>query len=171
MPMTVAVAPNGAMTKVITKSVSDEQLAMSFVTPAMAHCMKSMQQGRLVFICIQSKADVPIPSGVRDMMIDPLFKDRVEVVPVRTGDAAEAPLIQELESDVAVKGATTVFLAPPGVLVGKFGPAVTKEQLASALHKAGKCCEDENCKHNQSQPPADAAKSRSASKPVTGRKK
>jgi hypothetical protein len=35
------------------------------------------------------------------------------------------------------------------VLVGKFGPAVTKDEIAAALHAAGKCCNDPNCKHNK----------------------
>ena len=154
MPLTVAVAPNGAMTKLTPTSITDEQIEKSFVTPAMAHCMKSMQDGRLVFVCIQSGAKPAVPAGVSAFSSDPQFKDRVAIVPVHSGDPAEAELVRQLESDVAVKGATTVFLAPPGVLVGKFGPTATKEQLAVALHKSGQCCEDPNCKHNQAGQPA-----------------
>lgn len=154
MPLTIAVAPNGAMTKLIPTTISDEQIEKSFVTPAMSHCMKSMQDGRLVFVCIQSGAKPTIPAGVRAFSSEPEFKGRVVIVPVQVGDPTEAELVRELESDVAAKGSTTVFLAPPGVLVGKFGPTATKDQLAIALHKAGQCCEDENCKHNQSNPPA-----------------
>ena len=61
MPMTVAVAPNGATTKLIPSTISDEQIEKSFVTPAMAHCMKSMQEGRMVFICVQSNDKALIP--------------------------------------------------------------------------------------------------------------
>lgn len=149
MPLTIAVAPNGAMTKLIPKTISDEQIEESFVTPTMAHCIKSMQDGQLVFVCIQSGAKPLIPAGVQAFSDEPEFKGRVLIVPVHADDPTEAEMVRELESDVAVKGSTTVFLAPPGVLVGKFGPMATKDQLAVALHKAGKCCEDENCKHNQ----------------------
>jgi len=165
MPLTVAVAPNGAMTKLTPTTISDEQIEKSFVTPAMAHCMKSMQDGRLVFVCIQSGAKPAIPAGVRDLSSDPEFKGRIAIVPVNAGDPAEAELVRQLESDVAVKGATTVFLAPPGVLVGKFGPTATKAQLAVALHKAGQCCEDPNCKHNQAGQPANQPAAGAARQP------
>jgi hypothetical protein len=163
MPITVAVAPNGATTKLIPSTISDEQIEKSFVTPAMARCMKSMQEGRLVFICIQANDKAAIPPGVRDFYNDAEFQGRAVVVPVHASDPAETELVRQLEADVPTKGATTVFLAPPGVLVGKFGPAATKAQLAVALHQAGQCCNDPNCKHNQagqatSQPAAGAAR-------------
>lgn len=159
MPLTVAVAPNGAMTKLTPSTITDQQIEQSFVTPAMAHCMKSMQDGRLVLICIQSGARPAIPAGVVNFANDTEFKSRVAVVPILASDPSEIELVKQLEADSLTKGATTVFMAPPGVLVGKFGPTATKEQLAVALHKAGQCCDDPNCKHNQpSQPAAGAAR-------------
>lgn len=157
MPLTVAVAPNGAMTKLTPSSITDQQIEQSFVTPAMAHCMKSMQDGRLVLVCIQSNPKPVIPPGVRDFANDPEFKNRITVVPVHAANPAEAELVRQLEADSPTKGATTVFLAPPGVLVGKFGPTATRDQLAAALHKAGQCCDDPNCKHNQASQPAASA--------------
>lgn len=168
MPLTVAVAPNGAMTKLTPTSITDQQIEQSFVTPSMAHCMKSMQDGRLVLVCIQSNPQPVIPPGVRDFANDPEFKNRVAVVPVHTGNPVEAELVRQLEADSLTKGATTVFLAPPGVLVGKFGPTATKDQLAVALHKAGQCCDDPNCKHNQANQPA-AGAARQPQSPATRR--
>lgn len=149
MPLTVAVAPNGAMTALTPKTITDEQIEKAFVTPAMSHCMKFMQEGRMVFLCVQSKPEVSVPAGVQDFVKDPEFAARSAVVIVRTTDPNEARLVKDLESDVPVKGQVSVLLAPPGVLVGKFLPATSKEQIAVALHKAGKCCDDPNCKHNR----------------------
>ena len=47
----------------------------------------------------------------------------------------------------SLKGSTLVFLAPPAVLVGKFASTATKAEMTAALHAAGKCCDDPNCKH------------------------
>lgn len=157
MPLTVAVAPNGAMTKLTPTSITDQQIEQSFVTPAMAHCMKNMQEGRLVLVCIQTNPQPVIPTGVRDFVSDPEFKNRTAVVPVHALDPAEAELVRQLEADSPNKGSTTVFMAPPGVLVGKFGPTASKDQLAVALHKAGQCCDDPNCKHNHAAQPSTAA--------------
>lgn len=161
MPLTVAVAPNGAMTKLTPSTITDKQIEESFVTPVMAQCMKSMQDGRLVLVCVHSGPRPTVSQGVANFANDPEFESRVVVVPVSTGDTAETELVRQLEADSLTKGATTVFMAPPGVLVGKFGPTTTKEQLAAALHKAGQCCDDPNCKHNQA--------AQQASQPAAGR--
>ena len=153
MPLTLAVAPNGAITSLVPKKISAEQIEAAFVTPAAAFCMKSMQEGKFVFVCIQSAAKPVIPPGVKVFNDDAEFKGRAVVALIKSGDSAEAEFLEQLEIQPNSKISTTVFLAPPGVLVGKFDAGATKDQLAGALHKAGKCCDDENCKHNKvSQP-------------------
>lgn len=147
MPMTLVTAPNGAITGVFPQKVADEQMATAFVTPAMTHCMKGMQDGKLVFLCVQSTPQPTVPQAVNEFLADPQFKDRTKVVLVQAADPAEAQLLGELEVGAAANQASTVFFAPPGVLVGKFGAVSTKAEIATALHKAGKCCEDPNCKH------------------------
>lgn len=143
MPMTLVTAPNGAITGVFPQQAAEAQLATAFVTPAMSHCMKAMQAGKLVFLCVQTTPQPTVPQAVNEFLADPQFKDRGNIVLVNAADPAEAQLLAELE----LGGANTVFFAPPGVLVGKFGFASTKTEIAGALHKAGKCCEDPNCKH------------------------
>jgi hypothetical protein len=148
MPITVAVAPTGAMTTIAPKTITDDQIEKAFVTPAMAHCLKFMQEGRMVFLCVQSKPEATVPPGVQGFVKDPEFQARSAVVIVRTTDPAEVRLVQDLEKDVPVKGQVSVLMAPPGVLVGKFYASATKEHIAAAVHKAGHCCNDPNCKHN-----------------------
>lgn len=153
MPMTMVTAPNGAITGVFAQQVADQQLAETFVTPAMSHCMKSMQEGKVVFLCVQTTPQVLVPQGVAEFLADPQFKDRANVVPVQLADPAEGQLLTELELSTAPNQPNTVFFAPPGVLVGKFGLASTKAEIAAALHKAGKCCEDPHCKHGHAPQP------------------
>lgn len=153
MPMTLVTAPNGAITGVFPQRVTDQQLAETFVTPAMSHCMKAMQQGKVVFLCVQTTPQLLVPQGVAEFLADPQFKDRANVVPVQIADPAEGQLLAELELGTAANQPNTVFFAPPGVMVGKFGLASTKAEIAAALHKAGKCCEDPNCKHGHAAKP------------------
>ena len=150
MPLTIAVAPNGAVTGLFAGKISDRQIADAFVTPKMAQCMKSMQQGRLVLVCVSSTAGSPVPQAVQEFQADPQFKDRTDVLSFQVNDPAEADFLQQLKIDPrTLRGSTTAFLAPPAVLVGKFGPTSTKSEMAAALHAAGKCCDDPNCKHNR----------------------
>ena len=149
MPLAISVAPNGAVTGLYAAKISDRQIADAFVTPKMAQCMKSMQDGRLVFVCVCATADATLPQGVRDFRADPQFKGRADVVSIRADDPAETDFLEQLKIDPqSVRDTTTAFLAPPAVLVGKYGPSATKKEIAAALHAAGKCCNDPNCKHN-----------------------
>jgi len=153
MPLTLAVAPNGAITSLVPKKISSEQIEKAFVTPVAAFCMKSMQEGKFVFVCVQSAAKPVVPAGVKVFNDDAEFKGRAVIALIESSDPAEAEFLEQLEIEPDSKNSTTVFLAPPGVLVGKFGTGATKDQFAAALHKAGKCCEDENCKHNKGAQP------------------
>lgn len=150
MPLTVALAPNGAMTGIYASKVTEAQLAGAFVTKSMAECMKAMQAGKIVMLCVQPSATSPVPQAVSDLQADAQFRDRVAVVPVLASDLDEAELLRELKVDTNQPSvAVTVVMAPPGVMVGNFASSATKDDITVALHKAGKCCDDPNCKHGK----------------------
>lgn len=154
LPFVLAVAPNGAVTALLSQKSTDAQIASAFVTPSMAECMKAMQDRKLVFVCVNSSPRSALPTAVAEFQADPEFKDRLCVVSVQSNDAAEAALLDEFSIQPAsLKGTTVVFLAPPAVLVGKFAATATKAEMAAALHAAGKCCDDPNCKHSQGNGP------------------
>lgn len=148
MPLTVAVAPNGAITGVFAKTISDEHLSAAIVTPTMARCMKSLQSQKLVFV-VASRDDKPeVPLGVRALQKDPLFKDRIVLTGLRLDDPAETRFLSQMKIDPArVNGPYAVLIAPPGVLVGHFDATATGDTIAAAIHKSGQCCDDPNCKH------------------------
>lgn len=149
MPMTVAVAPNGAMTGIFQK-LETGHIAQSFVTPTTAECMKSLQSGKVVLLCIHPTHEATTPTGVAEFQADAEFKNRVSLVSMQLNDQAEASFLTDLQIDAAkVQGTTVVFMAPPGAMVGKYTAQVTKAKLAADLHAAGKCCDDPNCKHGK----------------------
>ena len=153
MPMVIAVHPNGAVTGYFHTKTTPEQLADCLVSAKKAVCMKALQQNQLVLVCLQTQVKQPIPKGVRELQADPHFSKRTQVVALSVNDPAEAAFLASMEFNPTKDGAMTVFLAPPGALVGKFAPTATKDQLAAKLAEAGKCCDDKNCKHNHAQQP------------------
>lgn len=168
MPLTVAIAPNGAVTGIFPKALRDEQLTASIVPPTMMRCMKSLQSQKLVFVCLTHDMveKAPAPMGVKMLSLDPQFKDRVEVVSMFVDDPAETRFIEQMRVKPAeVAAPTAVLIAPPGVLVGHYGVKSTREEIAAAIHKAGQCCDDPNCKHNH------AAPGTPPTKPTTNRSK
>jgi hypothetical protein len=160
MPMTIAVAPNGAMTGLFAQKLTPELIENAFVTPTMMRCMKSLQEGKLVFVCVQGSAKAAAPASLKDFQADPHFKDRLVAYSMLAADTAEGKFLTQMQIDAAkARGTTTVLLAPPGVLVGKFDELASKDDIAAALAKAGKCCDDPNCKHHQHAQPAPRATS------------
>jgi len=150
MPLILCVAPNGAITGGITRQVTDEAVERVLVTPAMADSTKALQEKKIVVIHVKQDAQSPLPYGAVELTADAAFKARTTVVSVVLGDPAESRFVTDMEIKPAdVTGSMLVVLGPPGVLVGKFPANVTKDQLTAALHAAGKCCDDPNCKHNQ----------------------
>ena len=148
MPLTLAVAPNGAVTGLFSKELKDEHFDAAIVTPTMTRCMKSLQDNKMVFVCVQTTDKPVVPTAVNDMRADPLFKDRITLVSMQLRDPEETRFLSQMQIDPKqVKGVTVVLLAPPGVMIGKYDSSATKDQVAAALHKAGKCCDDPNCKH------------------------
>jgi len=148
LPLVIAVAPNGAVTGIFSRKINEAGIAASFVTPAMAHCMKSMQEKKLVLICVHPTKTATLSTAVKDFQTDPHFRDRLEIISFQASDPSESQFIDQLEIEPEeLKETVTVFLAPPGVMIGKYDSTATKAEMAAELHKAGKCCDDPNCKH------------------------
>lgn len=147
LPLTVAVAPNGAVTGMFPKKLPAEGIDGAFVTPTMMVTMKALQEGKLVLVTVGGSVPVPTPVAVTAFQADPHFNERLMTVSMAAADPQEAKFIAQMKIADTVLETQTVLLAPPGVLVGKFNATASKEVVAAALAKAGKCCNDPHCKH------------------------
>lgn len=149
MPLTVAVAPNGATTGVFPKKLTAAQLDKAFLTPTMMFTMKSVQEGKLVLVSAHGSSESAAPPAIHQLQTAPEFQGRVVSTSMRVDDPQEADFAKQMQLDRDATGTSTVVIAPPGVLIGKFAADATKEQIISALANAGKCCDDPNCKHKR----------------------
>ena len=148
-PLTLVVAPNGAVTRGFPRKFNESQLLTAFVTPGTATCLKALQSRKLVLLAIQSRSPyVPISlqKGVSDFAADPRYAGATQIVVLDPADPAEAPFFKDLKVDAGTGSPTTVLLAPPGSVVAKFTGIVTKEQIVAKLASAqsgycpgGKC--------------------------------
>ena len=145
MPMVLAIAPCGAVTKALMGTFDENQLRMAFVSPCTQRCLKAIQDRKLVLLCVvdQTARDDPaaIPQGVQDFMADKRYGQITEMILLNASDAAETTFLKELKVDPQTPKPLTVFLAPPGAMVGKFNGAATKQQLVTRLAAArlGSC--------------------------------
>ena len=92
MPMAVVVAPNGAVTGLFPRAISQEQIAAAIVPPTMMRCMKELQDQKLVFVCLKRTDRVDVPQGVQAVRKFPQFKDRVSLVGMRLDDRRRSGL-------------------------------------------------------------------------------
>jgi hypothetical protein len=149
MPLTAAVAPNGAITGLFTQKVTPENIDSAIVSPTQTEVMKSLQDGKLVMVTVQGSGKAVTPVAVTGMQADPHFSSRFVSLTIQASDPDEAKFMKQMQLDPNSVATHTALLAPPGVMVGKFAATATKDEVAAALAKAGKCCDDPNCKHNQ----------------------
>jgi len=141
MPLVVAVAPNGAITKGLPIDFTEEQLREAFVSPCTARCMKALQDRKLVLLCVQNEKTQfgqAALQGVQGFKTDARFAAATEVVMIDPGDSAETSFLQAVQVDPHTSTAVTVLLAPPGQPVAKFAGAVTKDQIVAKV-QAGPC--------------------------------
>ena len=69
MPLALAIAPNGAIMGGFPQEFTEEALLNAFGSPSTEKCMKSLQDGKLVLLCVQNastKSNAEALQGVQD---------------------------------------------------------------------------------------------------------
>lgn len=150
LPVVATVAPNGAVCSVFPRRVTPQQLAAAIVSPGQTQVLKGLQDRKLVFLCAHPNAAAPIPVGVQQFQKSPAYSNRTQVVTVRANDPVEAEFLTKIGVNLDQATSVVAFMAPPGVMVGTFDSKVSFDELVTKLTAAGKCCDDENCKHEKS---------------------
>ena len=143
LPLVLALAPNGAVTRSFTGEVTDAQLETAFVSSGMQKCLKGLQERKLVFVCFQNgqtQHNIEAMLGVRDFAADPQYAARTEIITLDPTDAAEKSFIETLKLDLATDQATTVMMAPPGKIVGAYTGATSKDVFVAAAKGAASGC-------------------------------
>ena len=144
MPLVVAVAPNGAVTKGFPRKFDEIQLQTAFVSPCTEICLKAMQENKLVLLCVQNEktrfSQIAL-QGAQAFKADARFTKATEVLTIDPNDRTEAAFLSNLKVSPQTPTAVTVLLAPPGSPVATFTGKVTKDEIVARVSaaKAGPC--------------------------------
>lgn len=149
LPAVVALAPNGAVSGVFSKNLKAVQVQNAIVSPIQAECIKALQDKKIVLLCAQPDNGAYVPKGVQEFQADPSFSLRTHVVNVRASDPIEADFLKLFKVSSSVSSPVTVFMAPPGKLLGVYTTDVSSKKLTETIVAAGACCTDPNCKHKK----------------------
>jgi ribosomal protein L25 (general stress protein Ctc) len=149
MPLVLAMAPNGAITGGFPTKFEEQALLDAFATPGTEKVMKQLQDGKLVFVCVQNdktKSNDAAMQGIREFRADARFASATEIVMLDPADPAEAAFLADLKIDPKTEEAVTAFLAPPGSAIAEFKGATDKSELIATLQKASSgCCPGGSC--------------------------
>jgi len=139
MPLVLAIAPNGAITGAFPTRFEEKDLLDAFASPRTAQCMKSLQENKLVLLCVQNattKSNDAAMQAVREFKADARFSPATEIVVLDPADKAELKFLADLKVDPKTPQAVTAFLVPPGSAIALFEGPVTKDALVSTLQAA-----------------------------------
>jgi len=139
MPLVLAIAPNGAVTGSYQGESSEQTMLEKMVGPALQNCLKPLQEGKLVFLCVQNKttkSNDAAMQGVKDFKADVRFAKFTEIITIDPSDTSETAFMEKLQIDPKADEALTVFLAPPGAVVAKLKGATNKDGLIATLQAA-----------------------------------
>jgi hypothetical protein len=153
MPMVLAIAPNGAVTGGFPIKFDERLLLEAFVSPSTQQCMKALQDGKLVLLCVHSEKtrfSSEAMRAVQAVKADAKYAKATEIVTVDPTDEAEAVAMKRLQVDTETDEAITLLMAPPGTIINRIKGATNKQALIAAVQKAlagqkKPCCPGGKC--------------------------
>jgi len=139
MPLTIVLAPNGAITAGFPQQIKNTDMSSVFVSDGMASVLKVLQSGKIAAVCLQNsktkhnKESLAAAQGLKNQA---QLRGAVEIVKIDPSDRGESDLMKRCQVDTTSTDAQIVVIAPPGKVMGKFGGTVTTNSMTSALTKA-----------------------------------
>jgi len=149
LPLVVAVAPNGAITKAWPLQFRAEQLSEGIVSRCTAQCIKGLQDRKLVLVCVQNAStghSLAAWQAAEGFKADSRFAAATEIVLLDPADPIESAFMSDLQISPQTADAVTILLAPPGTTVARFVGAVSTDEIVAKVTSAQSgCCPGGQC--------------------------
>lgn len=139
IPLTLVIAPNGAVTAGYPKEIKKTDFSDAFVSNGMASVLKVVQGQKLAAVCVQGPSTKNNKKSLviaEELKADPQLGGAVEIVKIDPADRSEAKVLKDLGADTQSADAQLLVLAPPGRLIGKFDSSATKDAVMASLQSA-----------------------------------
>jgi len=140
-PLTLVIAPNGAIVNAFTKPVDEKALAGAFVSPNVAEVTKALQNKKLVALCLQgagTKHNIESRQAAQQFVGDSRLGGQALLI---TADPAKEPgLLRRCGIQSIPTESTILMLLPPGQLVASVTGSTTKDALLAKLQAALASC-------------------------------
>ncbi|TWU61897.1 hypothetical protein V7x_35870 [Crateriforma conspicua] len=146
MPLALAIAPNGAITRGLPVKFDEQQLKAAVVSRGTSHCLKALQDRKLVLLCVKHQTGPNDFPGAYEFTQDERYSAASQIVRIDPSDSSEHGFLQSLKIDPSADQGVMVVLSPPGQPVATFKSDVTKDQIIERLAAASaSCCPGGQC--------------------------
>jgi len=139
IPLTIVIAPNGAITGGFPREIKKADLSDVFVSDGTATVLKVMQSRKIAAVCLESsrtKYNKQCSATARGVKSDSRLGGAVEIVTIDPSDRSEAKLLKQWGVSGDSANAQLVVVAPPGRIMGKFDGAVSRDSVMGNLMKS-----------------------------------
>lgn len=139
IPLTLVIAPNGAVTAGYPNEIKKSDISDAFVSSGMADVLKVLQSGKLAAVCLQNsktkhnKESLEVAEGLKS---DQRLAGVVGIVRIDPSDKNESKFMQQCKVDANSTEAQLVVIVPPGRIVGKFDGATSKDTVLASVMKS-----------------------------------
>lgn len=136
VPFTSVIAPNGAITARFPGVAELEIVEKGFVSPKMAELLKAVQAENLVFMCLTNR-NTKYGSEVLKTVKEAVKKlsGIAELIEVDPMDKREISLLNRIKVSPDIDAATTLVIAPTGIIAEKFTGKITQRDLFDSFQK------------------------------------
>jgi hypothetical protein len=139
IPLTLVIAPNGAVTGGITGTVDAAKITDAFASDGMASVLKVLQGGKLALLCVQNgktKFNSESMKAATDFKADSRLPGAVEIVKIDPSNRGEAKFLGICKVEPSASTAQIVMIVPPGKILGRFEGQTTKDTMYASLQTA-----------------------------------
>lgn len=152
MPLVLVIAPNGAITGAFPGQFDGKQFSESIISPCAEECLKALQERRLVFLCFQNDKTAKNDDamrGVTEFAADARFSQATEIIKIDPAIKSELEFLNKMKIEYKADEALTVFIVPPGQIIGAYrgatDKAVMEKTLLAAVASCGTGCGPSGC--------------------------
>lgn len=138
IPLTIVLAPNGAVTAGFPTAIKKTDFSAVFVSKGKAEVLKTLQYQKLAVVCLQNtktKHNKESLEAARGLVSEMGFSGASRIVQIDPKNRAEAGFLREFKVNTGSREAQIVIIAPPGTVLGRFSGAVSTDRIVASLNQ------------------------------------
>ena len=136
IPLTIVLAPNGAVTAGFPNAIGKIDPSRVFVSKGKAEVLKTLQYQKMAVVCVQNartKHNKESLAAAEGLTGDLQFSGASKIVRIDPKNPAESRFLREFKVNTNSREAQIIIIAPPGTVTARFSGAVSADKMVAKL--------------------------------------